>query len=98
MVVITGRRQVSLSGLETWGMVRQEMGGVPAEVLRVRAPPLASREWEGGDLPILPPNPPPNTHTQPPPPSEGRREPATISPGFVLTARLENAWVGRLGG
>ena len=53
MVMITGRREVSLSGLETWGMVRQEMGGAPAEGLRVRAPPLFSRRWEGGDLPLL---------------------------------------------
>lgn len=47
MVVITGRRQVSLSGLETWGTVRQEMGG-PSEGLGARAQPPASRPRRGG--------------------------------------------------
>lgn len=82
VVVITGFQEVSLSGLETWGMGAAGDEGSCQGTLGERPPPCFSPV--GGDT----------LH----PPFEGRGETATVSPGFVPAARLENASVGRLDG
>lgn len=76
---LQGSEKFPCRGWKPGGEVCQQMG-VPAEGLRVRTRPRASRPWE--EIP----------------PSQSKREAATVSPCFVLTARLENASVGRLDG